>query len=388
MLPKNHRFPDFSPNPLHSRALELQRQGVQIFDLTESNPTRLGLIYPKEILTYAMGNEFSWDYNPDPKGLKRAREALVQYYTKTYPHRKQHISPEDFWIASGTSELYSYVFKAITRPGDEVIGEVPGYPLIRSLAELESCRFLPIEWRKFESPRQALDLVVSSRTRLICLVSPNNPSGKFLSQEEYKSILDWARGYGIAVLIDEVFSEYSIRGNTKQFDFFEDAKGVEVFILNGISKMAALPGWKLGWIFYISSTPAKPEIQSRLDWIGDSFLSCHSLSQELLPLILESRFLVQNQIKNRIQRNLAYAERRLRSWKLDYGGAGWYLGITKTSNLVKDSEELALSLLENQNILVYPGSAFGYPQEFPHSILSLIVEESTFQEAIERMEGN
>jgi alanine-synthesizing transaminase len=386
MPPKNPRFPDFSESnldPLHMKKEELQNQGLKLLDLTESNPTKWSLIYPKEILAHHWTQEFSWTYDPDPRGLNSAREAIGKYYKNRNENSETSLDVSDFWITSGTSEAYSFLFKALTKPGDEILVEIPGYPLVSALAQLENCRSISIDWREGGSIQEHLEKIISSRTRIFCLVSPNNPTGKFISKDEFREICEFARKHSIAIIIDEVFSDYGLDQEQIHFRNLVE-NGLDVFLLNGVSKMACLPGWKLGWIQYLSQSDAAQEIKNRLDWLGDSYLSCNSITQELLPTILDSRFLVINQIKSRIRRNLQMLREILQgsNWDFHYGGAGWYGQLQLTTSIPISQETIAFELLEKENIFLYPGTIFSYPGDLPIFVISLLTPEDILQEAI------
>lgn len=385
LLKSHPRFPNsFAPNPIYSILNDLRSKGISIIDLTESNPTQLGLDYPKEIIAAQFLNEYSWTYQPEPRGLVLARKALVDYYKKR--EGIQDISPKDFFLTSGTSEAYSFLLKTFTRPGDEVILPIPCYPLLEELARLELCQVRKIHLE------EDWEMQLSTKTRMLFLVSPNNPSGRFLKKEDYSKILEVARKHRLTLVIDEVFCEYVLDPNMEPRvlpyshlpNFLRQENSIDIFVLNGISKMAGLPGWKLGWIFHYAQSSFQDDIQNRLEWIADTFLTVHSISQELLPIILSSRYLLQNQLKKRIQRNL-YTLKEIKEpqgFQIEYGGAGWYASI-KMSELQTNALDCCLHWLKEKQVLVYPGSFFGYDDE--RWIVSLILPEEKFKEGIEKL---
>lgn len=383
MLPNNHRFPDFSSSnmdPLHRKKEELLKNGIPILDLTESNPTKISINFPREILAHTWTQEFSWSYEPNPQGVLSARKAIASFYRERYSWEVDDGQiVENIWITSGTSEAYSYLFKSLTKPGDEVLIEAPGYPLVSALAELENCRPICVDWRGDKNWEKAL----SSRTKILCLVSPNNPTGRFIDAEEWSEICEFAEKHSITIVVDEVFSDYG--QERKQIDLLEGAakRNLDIFILNGISKLACLPGWKLGWIYHLTQSQWKKEIQDRLNWLGDSYLSCNSISQELLPTILQSRFLVINQIKNRIRRNLSLLREMAQNslWSIEYGGAGWYAVMVSHEPEFR-AEEFAMEILEKEKIFLYPGTVFSFPQNAAVCIISLLTQEDTIQSAV------
>lgn len=396
-LKRNPRFPDFSfenQNPLWEKKKSMENQGIRIADLTESNPTRAGFLYPREILTHEFNGEFSWVYNPDPQGLRKARSAIAGYYQEREPHFPIGFwNLEDFFLTSGTSESYSYILKTLTQPGDEVLMATPGYPLLEVLADLELVKPIP-----FHKPED-IERKISSRTKAIFLVQPANPTGKIMTTEEINEFLNLAERFNLSIVIDEVFSDY-IMDNRKLP--LPKSSQVPIFTLNGISKMAGLPSWKLAWIHVQSPNVDREEIHSRLEWLCDSYLTTNSLSQELLSTILQSRFLIQNQIKNRIRRNLAFIRDVFSDQNSlpEYNQAGWYalLNIEGIQSNRKDSfsdEMLALKILESLNIFLHPGSLYGIGDSREGSsrgessesklVISLITDPEVFQDAIPKL---
>lgn len=398
------RFPDFSEeqsNPLIQTFAKMKSKGETILDLTQSNPTQAGFIYPREILIHRFAGEFSWKYNPDSQGLLEARKAVQKYYSERNPNpfKNRPMDIDDIFLTSGTSECYTHIFKTLTRPGDEILIQSPGYPLIEVLAQLECLK--PIHFTEISE----IEKLVSTRTKAICLVQPNNPSGKIFSQEEVQASIDLCERFNLSAIVDEVFADSIL--DEREIQFFTSDR-VPIFTLNGISKIAGLPSWKLAWIHLQEPNSLSGEIHKRLEWICDSYLSPNSISLELLGTILDSRYLIQNQIKKRIRRNLSATDELLSDSLISYQypNAGWYLELElsdkiypssrfhSNKNFIQssslnstsiDPELIAMGILQNKKVFTHPGSLYGYPASKPKLILSLLTEEELYREGINRI---
>jgi aspartate/methionine/tyrosine aminotransferase len=131
----SNRWREFEsePNALALAEAERRAAGTGLLDLTVSNPTRCGLDTPAD-WTRLLDDPAGRTYDPHPQGLRPARKAIAEYYAR----RGQAVDPDDLFLTSGTSEAYSHLFKLLANPGDRVLAPRPSYPLLHSLAGLES----------------------------------------------------------------------------------------------------------------------------------------------------------------------------------------------------------------------------------------------------------
>ena len=126
----------------YTEALDAHRRaGRELLDLTASNPTTIGLQYRDEVLLRALADREAMRYEPQPKGLLAAREAVAAYYAE----RGSRISPDDILLTTSTSEAYSFVFRLLCDPGDAVLVPTPSYPLFDFLADIQDVKLLPYE---------------------------------------------------------------------------------------------------------------------------------------------------------------------------------------------------------------------------------------------------
>ncbi|MGA3187897.1 MAG: pyridoxal phosphate-dependent aminotransferase [Bryobacteraceae bacterium] len=334
-----------------------------ILDLTESNPTRASFEYPSQEILSALTDARSLVYQPDPRGLLSAREAVAEYYGNVPASR--------ILLTASTSEAYSYLFKLLCDPGDEILSPRPSYPLFEFLAGLESVRIVQYPLRYdgvWHIDFDCLSRAITPRTRAIVVVNPNNPTGSFLKPDEWEKL----QQFGLPILSDEVFSDYAFSPVARL-----SSPSVLVFSMSGLSKIAALPQMKLGWI--VASGPGHEAALDRLELIADTYLSVATPVQFALPRLLQASSGVRAQIMTRTRANLALLKSATRPLHVE---GGWYavLQVPRT----RTEEEWALTLLDRQNVLVQPGFYFDFESE-AFLVLSLLTKPEVFAEGIERL---
>ncbi len=337
-------------NPLSRLLDEKRRAGLPILDLTESNPTHAGIVYPEGFLS-ALNDDRALLYEPEPFGLPAARECIAREYGVPF---------DRVIMTASTSEAYSWIFKLLCDPGDRVLVPRPSYPLFEYLARLESVEvrnyslFFDHGWFiDFHTVERAID----ERTRALVLVNPNNPTGHFIRRHEWEQLQDLCARHNIAIISDEVFGDYRIDPAP---DSLLTLRGEADFTLNGLSKLVGLPQMKLAWM--ITKEPV-PE----LEIIADTYLSVGTPVQVALPKLLELREPIQRQILDRVRAN-------------NPGGveAGWYAVLT-----AMDDEETVYRLLRDENTLVQPGYFYDF-ESSNRIVVSLLTPPVVFAEGMRR----
>jgi len=378
---------NLSPNR-YTEALQAHRRaGREVLDLTASNPTTVGLRYREQELLQALALREVLTYEPQPKGLLSAREAIAAYYAEL----GSGVSPEDLILTTSTSEAYSFVFRLLCNPGDALLAPAPSYPLFDFLADLQDVKLVPYDlaydhgWQiDFHSLQTAIDRVqaAGSKCRAVLVVHPNNPTGSYVKGHEAEQLSRICTTNELAIIADEVFLDYSLSATpTLTFSAKRDAL---TFTLSGLSKISALPQMKVAWIAVSGPESLKVEALRRLEVIADTYLSMNAPVQWAVPVMLEERQGVQRQLMFRIRENLAELDSQLAAQKLcrrlEIEG-GWYavLRVPVTGS----DEDLAIRLLQETNVLVQPGHFYDFPAE-GYLVLSLITESPLFQQGISR----
>lgn len=377
------RLPDSLEQNAVARALESRRRsGVAIVDLTESNPTRAGLAYPKDIVG-SLADPRALDYDPQPLGMWSARAAVAADFRR----RGIVIAADRVALTSSTSEAYALLFKMLCDSGDCVLVPQPSYPLFEHLTRLECVAAVPYaleyhgSWRiDVESIRRA----AGDRVRAIMIVSPNNPTGSLLHRDDLAAIGKLAGANGWAIIGDEVFADYTL-DPSPQATHVMAAADVLTFSLGGLSKSAGLPQLKLGWIGFGGPPAAVDGAVAAYEVIADTYLSVSTPVQAAAADLIAHGAAVRAQILARVRRNLEALRAQAAGYpEIDVLRVeGGWSAILQVPQL-RSEEALVLELLDKDAILVHPGYFFDFSRE-AYLVVSLLVEPARFDRAIARV---
>jgi aspartate/methionine/tyrosine aminotransferase len=382
-------------NRLAALLREKRSSGARLLDLTESNPTRVGLPYPSEKIAAALAAPGAAVYEPDPRGLAAAREAVARWCGR----RGLSASPERMILTASTSEAYALLFKLLADPGDSILVPQPGYPLFDELAALESVRPVPYpialerDWRvDLDSLGRLLEPAGAARgtpaPRAVVVVNPNNPTGSALTAGERDQIDALAARAGAAVIADEVFFDYLLEKEKRVSMAGARPSGAPAaltFTLGGLSKACGLPQMKLGWILVDGPADRRAEALGRLEFIADSYLSVGTPVQRAAERLLSLGDGIAALLRERVAINQAAlaavfpdgsASRVLRS------DGGWYAVLQVPA--IRSEEEMVLDLLAQSDVLVHPGYFFDFARE-AFLVLSLLPDPGVFGEALSRL---
>jgi alanine-synthesizing transaminase len=335
---------------------ERVQAGLPLADLTASNPTRCGFIYDAHLLK-PLADLRALDYDPQPLGLLRTREAVCEYYRD----HGVEVRPDRVVLTTSTSEAYSFLFKMLCDAGSEIVVPQPGYPLFDFLAVLDDVRMkgAPLVYdHGWQIEPEGFRRAVTADTRAIVLVHPNNPTGHFTKRWEAEELGKLCREQGIALIVDEVFLDYAFDAEeAESFAAGLGLEGVDIYVVSGLSKIAGLPQMKAAWI--VATGPQAAEAMSRLEVIADTFLSMNAPVQGAIPEWLAGRGQIQQQILDRVRANLAELDRQLVDSdlvrRLEVEG-GWYAVLRIPA--VQSDEKTVIELLE-RGAWVHPGYFFG-----------------------------
>jgi aspartate/methionine/tyrosine aminotransferase len=349
--------------------------GLPIADLTASNPTRCGFVYDSGLLA-ALANPQALDYDPQPRGLLSARQAVCAYYAD----HGVTLQPEQIVLTTSTSEAYSFLFRLLCHAGSEILVVQPGYPLFDFLAVLDDVRLkaAPLVYdHGWQIDAEAIRRAVTPQTRAIVLVHPNNPTGHFTKPWEAAELARLCREFDLALIVDEVFLDYGFTGAGKSFA--AGLEGVPVFVVSGLSKIAGLPQMKAAWI--VAAGPQAASALERLEVIADTFLSMNAPVQHAMPAWLKGREPIQRQIEVRVAANLTELDRQLARLpevsRLEVEG-GWYAVLRIPA--LRPDEQTVLALLE-RGVWVHPGYFFGM-EESGWLVVSLLGPEDEFSRGV------
>jgi alanine-synthesizing transaminase len=379
-----------------SRALETRRQsGLPILDLTASNPTQCGFMYDENLLAGLSAENASVEnasvYDPDPRGMLDARQAVCGYYAD----HGASIEADQIVLTTSTSEGYSWLFRLLCNPGDNVLIAQPSYPLFDLLATIDDVQLTPYGLlydpgggrdgsHGWNLDLHTLGQRVTPHSRAVIVVHPNNPTGHYTSPAEREALSELCRERGLALIVDEVFLDYPFADASAGLthSFTRGEQKALTFVLSGLSKVAALPQMKASWMVCLGPEEVRNEAMRRLEIIADTFLSMNAPVQHALPGWLAGRHAIQRQLRDRVQRNLEALDGALvpqhQISRLACDG-GWYA--TLRTPPFATGEALAVRLLERCGIAVHPGSFFGFAEQ-NRLVVSLLPKPEVFAEGI------
>jgi aspartate/methionine/tyrosine aminotransferase len=370
-------------NRLTEALEEARSSGAPVLDLAISNPTRVGLRYDEPQILPSLASPQAMDYDPQPKGLPGARAAVAAYYSTAH---RINLEPERLILTTSTSEGYSFVLRLLCNPGDELLVPKPSYPLFEFLADLQDVKLVPyplIYDHGWQMDFPSLQSAVTKQTRAVVVVHPNNPTGSYVHPHEQDSLNRFCREHQLALIADEVFLDYA--PDQAKRNSFAANPDVLTFTLSGVSKISALPQMKVAWIATSGPAAQVEEAQARLEVIADTYLSMNAPIQWALPVLLDQRQSIQQQLIDRVLGNLAELDRQLAAQKtcqrLNVEG-GWYAVLRVP--VTQTDEELVIDLLRQKSVLVHPGHFYDFAAD-GYLVLSLITPKDEFTEGIKRL---
>ena len=370
-----------------TRALaEARGAGRPLLDLTVSNPTRVGIAYPPELFA-ALSSPAVAVYSPEPFGSRGARQAVAGDYAR----RGLPTSWRRIVLTSSTSEAYSLLFKLLCAPAaDAVLVPVPSYPLFEHLTRLDgvNATAYPLRydgrwWVDFDS----VDRLWDATTRAVLAVSPNNPTGSTLTRDEYDGLAERCASRDAAMIVDEVFVDYPLTDalSIGAAGLLHSESPCLTFRLGGLSKSAALPQLKLGWIAVDGPEVLVAQAMERLELICDTYLSVSTPVQIAAGELIARGAAPRAQVAARVQANYAALQDLSAGYpsvSVLQADAGWSAVLRVAARA--SEEAIVLELLERDGVVVYPGFFFDFPHE-AFLVVSLLPEAAVFSGGVRRV---
>jgi alanine-synthesizing transaminase len=365
-------------------AVRLRRAaGEELIDLTVSNPTSCGFSYDEALLLGPLSTASALGYAADPLGMRSAREAVAGYYRDL----GADVPVERICLTTSTSEAYSFLFRLLCDPGDEILVARPSYPLFDYIACLDDVRLreYPLLYDPNADERSgwsidlhALRSAIGTRTRALIVVHPNNPTGNFASAAEREVLEALCAEKEIVLIVDEVFLDYAL-GEPRP-SFAVSGSRCLKFVLSGISKICGLPQMKVSWIVACGPDSLVRSAVDHVEMIADTFLSINTPVQNALPIWLEQRHSIQCQIRKRIRENLQALDARLVGTTAQRLGleAGW-TALLRVPRTVDGVPFVDAAL--QRGVLVQPGEFYGLPKG--RAVVSLLTPVELWRRGLE-----
>ncbi len=370
---------ELGENGFAEKLRRARASGVELFDLTVSNPTACGFVYDAVALLAPLAEVGALLYEPEPLGMLSAREAVAGYYGGA-------VEAGRICLTTSTSEAYSYLFRLLCDPGDEVLVASPSYPLFDFIARLDDVKLVeyPLLYHDgWQIDLEALARSVTERTRAVIVVHPNNPTGHFCSGVERAALQSLCAERGLALIVDEVFLDYPLPGVVAE-SFAVGSSPALTFVLSGLSKVCALPQMKCSWIVACGPAHEVEGAMARLEIVADTFLSMNAPVQHALPVWLAGREDLQGQILSRMVENLAVldavmAGSGIQRLEMD---AGW-TAVLRVPRTVAGVEFCEAAL--ERGVVVQPGEFYGLPAG--RAVVSLLTMPEIWRSGLLRLPG-
>jgi len=364
--------------------------GTELFDLTVSNPTMCGFDYDAAGLLAPLSEAAAMQYTAKPLGMQAAREAVSCYYRDV----GAKVATEQLCLTTSTSEAYSFLFRLLCDPGDEVVIARPSYPLFDFIARLDdvklreypllydpNCTSADPDGAGWAIDLDALEAAISAKTRAIVVVHPNNPTGNFVSETEREALTQICAKHEIALIVDEVFLDFALAGAERR-SFAAGEMRALCFVLSGISKVCGLPQMKASWIAATGPDHLVRAAMERIEVIADTFLSMNAPVQQALPHWLAKRAGIQTQIRERMRINLTVLQDRLRgsSAQMLSMQGGWTAVLRVPREI--GEKKFVFAALE-RGVIVQPGEFYGLPEG--RVVLSLLTPPEIWREGLAKL---
>jgi alanine-synthesizing transaminase len=374
-------------NPFTIALDELRASNTPLLDLTASNPTQCNFHYDSTAILSAFQNPAALTYDPQPKGTLAARREVARYYLDDH---HTTVDPESLFLTTSTSEAYSYAFRLLCNPGDELLLPKPSYPLFEFLAGLQDVHLKPYSLAYAHGwfiDFQSLENTITPRTCAILLVHPNNPTGSYVQPDELARLNALCKKHNLALIVDEVFLDFPFDSPPRKT--FVANTEVLTFTLSGLSKISALPQMKIAWLAVTGPSAQVRLALDRLEIIADTYLSVSAPAQAALPALLAQRYSLRPQLLARIKENFSQLQSQLRSQpacELLHAEAGWYaiLRYAPNSSTHATDEDLAIHLLRHHHVLLHPGHFYDFPAS-NHLVISFITPPDAFREGVQKL---
>ncbi|MGB5347273.1 MAG: aminotransferase class I/II-fold pyridoxal phosphate-dependent enzyme [Woeseia sp.] len=377
---------------LANHALDLEKRGYEIISLNIGNPGLFGFRTPETMRLAMIENLALAEPYSHQKGIFPAREAVVM---QQQSRGIQHVSVDDVFIGNGVSELIDLSLRALLNPGDEVLVPSPDYPLWTAAVTLNGgkARHYPCPpERGFQPDLAALEALVSSNTRALVLINPNNPSGAVYSRQMLAELVQFAEQHGLVVLADEIYDQMT----------YDDAEFVPLATLvrnslcltySGLSKVYRACGYRVGWCVLGGDIERGSQLVHAMELLSALRLCSNVPGQWAVQTALGGFQSIRNLVApggRLYQQRQAVIDCVAASPYLDLvtpmGAMYAFIRLNEKVAGKIDDQAFALQLLEDKHVLVAPGSSFNTPYR-DHFRITTLPDPDTMHDVFQRIDA-
>lgn len=379
--------------PILDEANRMIANGEKILRLNTGNPAEFGFTAPDEVIRDLIANARNSEAYSDSKGIFSARKAIMQYcQLKGFPH----VDIDDIYLGNGVSELISISLQALLNDGDEVLVPMPDYPLWTacvSLAGGNAVHYLCDEKANWYPDIDDIKSKITSNTKAIVVINPNNPTGALYPDELLKEIVEIARQNDLIIFADEIYDRLVMDGK-KHTAIASLAPDVFCVSMNGLSKSHRICGFRVGWMVLSGPKNNVKGYIEGLNMLANMRLCANVLGQHVVQTSLGGYQSVDELLipGGRIyeQRNFIYkAVNEVPGLSAVKPDAGLYIfpKIDREMYRIDDDEQFCLELLKQEKVMLVPGKGFNWnePDHFRIVYLPRVEELAEVQEKLTRV---
>ena len=378
--------------PVLEEAMRMRANGEQILRLNTGNPAEFGFTAPDEVIRDLIHNARKSEGYSDSRGIFSARKAIMQYcQLKKFPN----VDIDDIYLGNGVSELIAMSMQGLLDNGDEVLVPMPDYPLWTaavSLAGGHAVHYVCDESADWYPDLADMESKVTSRTKAIVLINPNNPTGALYPKEVLEGIVEIARKHELIIFSDEIYDRMVFDGAV-HIPIATLAPDLFVVTMNGLSKSHRICGFRVGWMVLSGPKHHVKGYIEGLNMLSNMRLCSNVLAQQVVQTSLGG---VQSVDKLLTPGGRLYEQREFITRAIqDIPGlsavkpkAGLYIfpKIDREMYRIDDDEPFVLDFLKQENVLLVHGRGFNWkePDHFRIVYLPRVDELAEIQEKMTR----
>jgi alanine-synthesizing transaminase len=376
--------------PVLDEATRMEQQGEKLLKLNIGNPAPFGLFAPEDTLSDMMENIQNAQGYCDSKGLSASREAVVQYYRSRGIHG---IELDDVYLGNGVSELIMMSMQALLNNGDEILVPAPDYPLWTAAIKLSGgtpVHYICDEEADWNPDLTDLERKISSRTKGIVIINPNNPTGAVYSAEVVKKIVALAEEHGLILFSDEIYDRilYDNAIHVPTASLTDDTLCIT---LGGLSKSHRIAGFRVGWMAVSGDKASAQGYIEGLNMLSSMRLCSNVPAQYCIPRALSQTPDIYGLTKPggrlEMQRNIIYDKIRDIPGLSCVKPMGAFYVFPKVDIKrfsIHDDMQMVLDLLKQEKVLLVQGTGFNWPQP-DHFRIVFLPEETLLSNAMDRI---
>lgn len=352
---------------LARRAYEMERQGYEVISLNIGNPGLYGFRTPETMRLAMIENLGSAEPYSHQKGIFPAREAVVM---QQQDRGVLNVTAEEVFIGNGVSELIDLSLRALLNQGDEVLVPSPDYPLWSAAVALnggEVRHYSCSPEKAFMPDLDAIEAMLTPRTKAIVIINPNNPSGAVYDHQTLKQIVELAEQKNLVVLADEIYDQMTYDG-ARFFPLAPLVKNTVCLTFSGLSKVYRACGYRVGWCVFSGDIDAAEDYKNGMELLASLRLCSNVPGQWAVQTALGGFQSIADLVApgGRLHQNrqaVIDAVQRSKYLSLEAPMGAMYAFVRLSEQIAKNLSDraFALALLEHKHVLVAPGSSFNTP---------------------------